>query len=141
MDELSYRSASECLAALRNRDVSSLELVDACIARIEALNPGLNAVVATDYDRARETARAADAARSNGDVLGVLHGLPMTIKDSLETAGLVTTSGAPELRHHLPEEDAVAVHRAVDAGAILLGKTNLPIYAGDWQIGRAHQPR
>jgi len=58
MDELSYRSALECLAALRNRDVSSLELVDACIARIEALNPELNAVVATDYDRARETARS-----------------------------------------------------------------------------------
>ncbi|MGB5375926.1 MAG: amidase family protein, partial [Polyangiales bacterium] len=145
MDELSYRSALECLAALRNRDVSSLELVDACIARIEALNPELNAVVATDYDRARETARAADAARANGDALGVLHGLPMTIKDSLETAGLVTTSGAHELRHHLPEEDAVAVHRVVDAGAIVLGKTNLPIYAGDWQsynavYGRTNNP-
>lgn len=133
MNELSYRSASECLTLLRNRELSSLELVDSCIARIEALNPDINAVVAKDYERARETAQAADAARTKGEDLGVLHGLPMTIKDSLETAGLVTTSGAPELRDHVPKEDAVAVQRVVDAGAIILGKTNLPIYAGDWQ--------
>jgi amidase len=122
-----------------------LELVDACIARIEALNPALNAVVAMDYERAREQARAADAACANGVALGALHGLPMTIKDSLETAGLVTTSGAPELRHYVPDEDAVSVRRAVEAGAIVLGKTNLPIYAGDWQTynavyGRTNNP-
>ncbi len=145
MDELSFWSASESLAALRNREVSSLELVDACIARIEALNPELNAVVAKDYDRGRETARLADAARANGEERGALHGLPMTIKDSLETAGLVTTSGAPELRHHVPTEDAVAVRRAREAGAIIVGKTNLPIYAGDWQTynsvyGRTNNP-
>ena len=145
MDELSFRSASECLAALRTREVSSLELVDASISRIEALNPELNAVVATDYDRARDRARVADAASANGNTLGLLHGLPMTIKDSLETASLVTTSGAPELRHYVPDEDAVAVHRAIEAGAIVLGKTNLPIYAGDWQTynavyGRTNNP-
>jgi amidase len=145
MGELSYRSAFECLALLRNREISSLELVDACIARIEALNPALNAVVAKDYERARETARAADAARANGEELGVLHGLPITVKDSLETADLVTTSGAPALRNHVPKEDAVAVRRAVDAGAIVLGKTNLPMYAGDWQTfnavyGRTNNP-
>lgn len=145
MDGLSYWSASACLASLRSGEVSSLELVDASISRIEALNPELNAVVAKDYDRAREAARMADAARANGDPLGVLHGLPMTVKDSLETAGLVTTSGAPELRDHVPEEDAVAVHRAIEAGAIVLGKTNLPIYAGDWQsynpvYGRTNNP-
>jgi amidase len=145
MDELTYRSASESLMLLRNGEVSAVELVDACIARIEALNPTLNAVVAKDYDRARERARAADTARAIGKDLGVLHGLPMTIKDSLETAGLVTTSGAPELRDHVPEEDAVAVQRVVAAGAIILGKTNLPIYAGDWQTfnavyGRTNNP-
>jgi amidase len=145
MNELNYRSASECLALLRNREVSSLELVDACIARIEALNPDINAVVAKDYDRGRESARAADAARSKGEDLGALHGLPMTIKDALETAGLVTTSGASELRNHVPNEDAVAVQRALDAGAIVLGKTNLPLYAGDWQTfnavyGRTNNP-
>ena len=116
MHELSYRSASECLALLRSGEVCSLELVDSCIARIEALNADVNAVVAKDYERARESARAADAARSKGEDLGALHGLPMTIKDSLETAGLVTTSGAPALRHHVPAKDAVAVQRALDAG-------------------------
>jgi amidase len=122
-----------------------VDLVDSCIARIEALNPEINAVVAKDYERARESARAADAAREDGTDLGALHGLPMTIKDSLETAGLVTTSGAPELRDHVPREDAVAVHRAVHAGAIVLGKTNLPMYASDWQTfnavyGRTNNP-
>jgi len=117
MNELSYRSASECLALLRSGAFSSLELVDSCIARIEALNPDVNAVVAKDYERARESAGAADDARSKGEDLGALHGLPMTVKDSLETAGLVTTSGAPELRDHVPEEDAVAVQRALDAGS------------------------
>jgi amidase len=145
MDELSYESASACLTLLRSRKVSSVELVDACIARIEALNPEINAVVAKDYERARDKARASDAARAQGKDLGVLHGLPMTIKDSLETAGLVTTSGAPELRDHVPSEDAVAVQRVVAAGAIVLGKTNLPIYAGDWQTfnavyGRTNNP-
>jgi len=145
MNELSYRSASECLALLRSGAFSSLELVDSCIARIEALNPDVNAVVAKDYERARESAGAADAARSKGEDLGALHGLPMTIKDSLETAGLVTTSGAPALRNHVPAEDAVAVQRVIDAGAIVLGKTNLPLYAGDWQTfnavyGRTNNP-
>jgi len=145
MDELSYRSASACLAALRAGEVSSVELVDACIARIEALNSELNAVVAKDYERARKSAHLADAARAHGDQLGLLHGLPITVKDSLETAGLVTTSGAPRLRDHVPKEDAVAVHRAIEAGAIVLGKTNLPIYAGDWQsynavYGRTNNP-
>ena len=133
MSDASYWSAQESLAALHRREVSSLELVDACIARIEALNPELNAVVAKDYERARQCARASDDARSNGRSLGPLHGLPMTVKDSLQTAGLVTTSGAPSLRDFIPEEDAVAVERVLGAGAIILGKTNLPMFAGDWQ--------
>lgn len=138
-------SGLECRAALERGDVSSVELVDACVARIEALNPSLNAVVATDFERAREAARSADDARSTGAALGPLHGIPMTIKDALETAGLVTTSGAPELRDHVPTADAVAVERAVAAGAIVLGKTNLPMYAGDWQTynevyGRTNNP-
>ena len=133
MSELGYWSAADCLGALRSGEVSSTELVDACIARIERLNPALNAVVAKDYERARESARAADDARADARDLGPLHGLPMTVKDSLQTAGLVTTSGAPTLRDFVPAEDAVAVERVLKAGAIILGKTNLPIFAGDWQ--------
>jgi len=145
MNELDYRSASECLTLLRSGEVSVLELVDSCIARIEALNPEINAVVAKDYERAQERARAADAARLKGEDLGPLHGLPMTIKDTLETEGLVTTSGAPELRSHVPSENAVAVQRVIDAGAIVLGKTNVPLYGGDIQTfnavyGRTNNP-
>lgn len=144
-NDLTYLSAGKCLTLLRNGEVSSVELVDSCISRIDALNPSFNAVVAWDYERARETARTADVARAKGQDLGALHGLPMTIKDSLETAGLVTTSGAPELREHVPNENAVAVQRVIDAGAIIVGKTNLPIYAGDWQTfnavyGRTNNP-
>jgi len=140
-----YRSAGEWLGALRRGAVSSLELVDACIERIERYDPALNAVVAKDYERAREAARFADAARSNREALGPLHGLPMTIKDSLETAGLVTTSGSPSLRGYVPERDAVVVERLIAAGAIILGKTNLPLFAGDWQTyndvyGRTNNP-
>jgi len=118
---------------VRDKHVSALELVDAHIARIETENPRLNAVVAPDFDRARLRAQQADAALARGDVWGPLHGLPMTIKDSFETAGLVTTSGAPELRRHVPSRNAAAVQRLIDAGAIILGKTNLPLYAGDIQ--------
>jgi amidase len=145
MEDVSYWGASRCLEALRLGELSSREMVEACIARIERLNPELNAVVAKDYERARECARRADEARSAGRELGPLHGLPMTVKDSLQTAGLVTTSGAPALRDFVPEEDAVVVERALQAGAIVLGKTNLPIYAGDWQsynelYGRTNNP-
>jgi amidase len=145
MGELWFSSAWGCLEALRRGDVSSVELVEACIARIEEVNPSLNAVVAKDYERAREAARAADDARSRGRDLGALHGLPITVKDSLQTAGLVTTSGALSLRNFVPREDAVVVGRARSAGAVLLGKTNLPIFASDWQsyndvYGRTNNP-
>ena len=133
MGDESYWSASRCLAALRNGEVSSLELTEASIARTEKRNPEINAVVARDYERARQRAQAADAARARGESLGPLHGLPMTIKDSLQTAGLVTTSGSPGLRDFIPTENAVAVERVARAGAAILGKTNLPLFGGDWQ--------
>jgi len=133
MGDFVGRSAGGCLEALGRREVSSVELVDSCIERIEARNGAVNAVVAKDYQRARDAARRADDARAGGSRLGPLHGLPITVKDSLQTAGLVTTSGSPSLRDFVPEEDAVAVERALSAGAIILGKTNLPLFAGDWQ--------
>ena len=128
-----YWSATECLSALRRGDVSAVELVDDAIARIEALNPRLNIVVATDFERARSKAIAADTALASGESVGRLHGLPMTVKDSFETAGLVTTCGAPELRDHVPVTDAVVVDRLTEAGAIVLGKTNVPLFLVDWQ--------
>jgi amidase len=128
-----YATGSELTRALADRAVSSRELLEHLVARIDRLDPALNAVVATDLDRARAEADAADAVTAAGGSNGPLHGLPMTVKDVWETEGLVTTSGAPELREHVPEADAVAVARLRAAGAIIFGKTNTPLYAGDFQ--------
>ena len=133
MSDSRYWSATECVSALRRGDVSAVELVDEAIARIEALNPHLNIVVATDFERARSKALAADAALAASESVGLLHGLPITVKDSFETADLVTTCGAPELRDHVPDTSALAVQRLTEAGAIVLGKTNLPLFASDFQ--------
>jgi amidase len=144
-DELHFRSATELVRLLRDGEVASVELLELFLARIDAHNPAINAVVALDAERARERAAAADAARRRGESWGPLHGLPMTVKDSFETEGFVTTCGAPELRDHVPTRDAVAVARLKAAGAIVFGKTNLPIYAGDMQTynevyGRTNNP-
>ncbi len=126
-------TATELLAALGDRSVSSRELLDHLLGRVEALNPALRAVVALDAERARRAALAADEATARGERAGPLHGLPMTVKDVWETEGLTTTSGAPELAAHVPATDALAVGRLKAAGAIVFGKTNTPLYAGDFQ--------
>ena len=128
-----FATASELLAAMENKTVSSREILEAQVDRIERRNPAINAVVALDLDSARAQADEADASRARGEIRGPLHGLPITIKDSFEVVGMPTTSGAPELAQHRPTENAVAVQRLVDAGAIVFGKTNLPIWAGDLQ--------
>ena len=133
MSDSQYWSAAECVAALRRDDVSSVELVDQAIARIEAANPRLNIVVATSFERARSKATAADEALAADEPVGPLHGLPITVKDLFETAGLVTACGAPEFRDHVPDTDAVAVERLTGAGAIVLGKTNVPRFGVDFQ--------
>ncbi len=133
MSDSQYWSATECVSALRRGEVSAVELVDGAIARIEGLNPRFNIVVATDFELARSKALAADGLLAAGESVGPLHGLPITIKDSFETADLVTTCGAPKLRDHVPDTNAVAVDRLTEAGAIVLGKTNTPLFASDWQ--------
>jgi amidase len=119
-------SATAIAAAIRTGALSSREAVDACLARIERVNPQLNAVVALRAEGARADADAADAARAQGRSLGPLHGVPITVKDSFDTAGLVTTWGTPGRRGFVPTEDATAVARLRAAGAIVLGKTNTP---------------
>ena len=131
--DLTTATATDAVDALAGGDVSSVELLDAQLARIERCNGEVNAVVAFDVERARDRARAADEARARGISWGPLHGLPITIKDAYETEGLVTTSGAPELAAHVPDRDADAVARLKGAGAIVFAKTNLPLYAGDMQ--------
>jgi amidase len=138
-------TATALTTAIRNREISSRELLEFLLARIETVNPALNAIVALDCDRARAAADAADQRAAHGDLAGPLHGLPMTVKDTFETEGLITTSGAKDLADYRPQRDAVAVARLKAAGAIVFGKSNTPLYAGDWQTyndvyGRTNNP-
>lgn len=127
------KSTFEIASALRRGTVGCLELLERYLSRVDRFNPSLNAVVVMNVDVARERARVADDALARGEVWGPLHGLPMTIKDSLEVMGMPTTSGAPRLKNHLPKRNATVVQRLIDAGAIVFGKTNLPLYADDVQ--------
>jgi amidase len=145
MDELHWRSAGELAQAIRGGEVSSREALDHFLERVARLDGPINAVVTIDAERARAEADAADALVARGGELGPLHGVPMTVKDSFSTKGMRTTSGAPELSEHVPEEDAAPVARLREAGAVIWGKTNLPIYAGDLQsynavFGTTHNP-
>src|SRR6056297_3311743 len=119
------RSATSMAAMIRSGDITSEQLVSGCLARIEAVNPVLNAVVRLD-PRAMERARAADRARAAGKSLGPLHGVPITVKDSHDTEGLVSTAGTEGRAGYVPEQSATAVARLQAAGAIVLGKTNTP---------------
>jgi amidase len=119
-------SAVELRRLIDARQVSPVELLEACIARIEAVNPFVNAVTATCFDRARTEAKAAERAVMQGRPLGLLHGLPMGVKDLEATEGLLTTLGSPLYRDHVPAADNVLVARLRAAGAIVVGKTNVP---------------
>jgi amidase len=114
---------------LADRALSPVELLDACLSRIAAVNPAVNAVVTLAEDEARSAAKAAEAAITRGESLGPLHGLPILIKDTQETAGLRTTYGSPLFADHVPDADAGSVARLRAAGAIILGKTNTPEWA------------
>lgn len=144
MDELIYASATALAQAIHEKEISVLEVVEAHLQRIEAVNPTLNAVVTLAGD-ARERARAADEALARGERWGPLHGVPMTIKDSLDTAGVVTTWATPGRRNFMPEADATVVARMRAAGAILLGKTNtseftLSFFANNPLFGPTRNP-
>src|SRR5262245_57493050 len=115
-----FPTTRELVTALRAREVSSRELLAAQLDRIDRLNGELRAVVTLDEDRATSLAAAADEAAARGEWWGPLHGLTITVKDVWETEGLRTTSGAPELAHHVPDTDALAVARLKHAGAIVV---------------------
>lgn len=133
VDDVTHWTATRLVGALTHREISSRELLELYLARIEVVNPQVNAVVTLDAERARTAAGAADDAVARGDRTHRLHGLPITVKDSIETAGLRTTSGFPPLAEHVPTTDADAVARLRADGAIVFGKTNLPTMAADWQ--------
>src|SRR5215212_504442 len=128
-----FASATALVELLTQRQISSRELLENYLARIERLNPALNAIVTFDAERALADADAADRAIARGQSRGPLHGLPITVKDCLATAGLRTTAGARELADYVPAHDADGVGRLRTAGAIIFGKTNLPAFAGDAQ--------
>ena len=133
------------MAALNSGNISAVELLDEHLARHEILHSRLNAIVTTDVEAAQQRAAEIDRARSNGDRLGALAGLPMTVKDALATKGLRSTGGAIELTDHVPTEDAASVAHARDAGAVIWGKSNLPRWSGDIQavnemFGRTGNP-
>ncbi|MFJ8200944.1 amidase [Streptomyces sp. NPDC096152] len=129
-------SARRQLAALRSGQTSSRDLLEQYLRHIDRTNPGLNAVVTLDAEGARAAADRADRhlART-GEPLGALHGLPMTVKDALETKGMRTTCGSPDLADHVPDTDADVVALLRAAGAVVIGKTNVPTLCQDIQTG------
>ena len=133
MSDPAFKSAVELAGEIRAKRVGCVELLDHYIARVERHNPKINALVVEDFDRARKRAAAADAALARGQVWGPLHGVPMTIKESYNVAGLPTTWGVPGFANSIAAENAVAVDRMLDAGVVLFGKTNVPIHLADFQ--------
>ncbi|MFJ6378387.1 amidase [Kitasatospora sp. NPDC092039] len=130
--EWSFQTAERLAAALRAGEVTSVELTDEAIARIERDDKTINAICVPDFDRARAAARGADQARARGEDRPLL-GIPVTVKESYDVAGLPTTWGMPPHRDYLPAEDAVQVSRLKAAGAVVLGKTNVPVGLQDIQ--------
>ncbi len=126
-------TATEVVAGLRSGEWTSLELVDLLLDRIAVMSPSTNAVVTVDADRARAEAADIDRRRAAGEPLGRLAGLPMTLKDTWETAGMRTTAGSPDFAEHVPAHDAPIVAAIRAADGVVVGKTNTPLLAGDHQ--------
>ena len=139
-----FSSATEMMTALQNKEVSAVELLDMHLARIEAYNPQLNAIVTPNYEQARQTAELADERRAKGEE-ALLLGLPIVVKDCLYMAGLPTTGGLAERANMIDQQDSQTVAALREAGAVIMGKTNNPPYAADWQsdnpvFGRSNNP-
>lgn len=143
-NDLTTKSATELVALMRGREVSPVEVIDAHLRAIERLNPRINAIV-TIADDVRERAVETERALMAGEEVGTLHGLPITIKDTIDTVGLLTTSGVRIRASHVPTRDATTVARLKAAGAIVLGKTNVPEMAIPYEtenpvFGRTNNP-
>lgn len=133
MNDWNNQSARNIARALRDGVLSSEALTGELLARIRNRNPALNAVIHLEAEQAMEQARVLDEERRQGRIRGLLHGMPMTIKDVWEVAGMPCTSGSSGLREHIPARDADVVQRLRDAGAVIMGKTNVPVFASDLQ--------
>jgi amidase len=130
--QFSFKTATELSAALAAKQVSAVELAQDTIDRITRHDPKINAICVRDFERGLQAARAADAARARGETTPLL-GIPMTVKESYNVAGLPTTWGFPAHKDFTPTEDALTIARVKQAGGVILGKTNVPIGLGDWQ--------
>lgn len=133
MDDRAFASATELSNQILEGRIGCLELLDFHLARVERHNPALNAVVVQQLDEARTRARAADAALARGERWGPLHGIPMTVKESFNVAGLPTTFGNPLWKDNIPTGNAFMIDRLLQAGAIVFGKTNVPYMLADAQ--------
>lgn len=133
MTDWAAASASTLALAIRDRRISSQDLLEYFIERYERLNPQINAIVATNLDAARDRARQADQALAAGETWGPLHGLPMTLKDNLHITGMPMVNGSPLLKDYLPEKNQDVVDSLLGAGAVVFGKTNLPLFGMDTQ--------
>lgn len=145
MSALTTCSATELARRIHNREVSAVEVLEAHLDRISQVNPDLNAIVTLTAESARARAEAADAALASDQLWGPLHGVPMTVKDQFSTGGVRTTYGLPHYGRFVPETDAPVLRQLREAGAILMGKTNLPFASYDWQclhpqFGRTQNP-
>jgi amidase len=144
-DSLAYSTTVQIAAAIRAREVSASEVLEAHLAQIAAVNPALNAVVTVDEPGARARALQADQALARGEAWGPLHGVPFTLKDAHSTAGMRTTIGFPPLADHRAQEDGAVAARLKRAGGVLVGKTNVAMLLGDYQtsnpvFGRTNNP-
>ena len=133
-DDLLSLDACGLAESIHEKRFSPVEVLNACLARVDALNPKLNAIV-TMIDGAVERARQAEAATMRGESWGPLHGVPFTVKDCVDTAGIRTTGGSLIFADNVPDRDATVVTRLLDAGGVMMAKTNLPEFALWWETG------
>ena len=136
--ELLRMTISELAPKIQNKEISPLEVTEAAITEASRLQPTLNSFITFMHERAMEQAREAERAISEGNYLGPLHGVPIGLKDNLETAGITTTVGSKVLASHVPEEDAEVVIRCRNAGAIVIGKENLEEFAAGATSNNPH---
>ena len=139
MRNLAFRSAKQLASLIRRKKVGCLELLDFYLERIERYNTRINAVIFTDIQAARKRAKTADRALAKGEIWGPLHGVPMTIKEQYWLKGQKSTINANWYKNWVASEDAVIVDRLKKAGAVIIGKTNVPKYLLDYQTGRQQQ--
>ena len=132
MDTLAFSDASTLAQKIKSSEISSVELLDHYLNRVEKYNPEINAIICDQISKAKARAKEADAALAKGESWGPLHGVPMTVKESYNIAGLPTTFGIPEMKNNIATEDAVACQRLQSAGAIIFAKTNVPLNLADF---------